>query len=175
MGAFNKKHYRIHTNHKSSLQAPKPSLLWFGLTKEWLLVGGCQKAPFVVKFSHFSRYPPNYLPSSARPLNVSPTSCIKCLVQYTLSSHFPSFSVIGTVTKQEFRLKKKKGKELPTPPQSSYLKFIKEQGTVEKKGLGRGAAMAALKNQGIVVTRSSKHRGLSWVQTADLRLYCTHI
>lgn len=65
----------------------------------------------------------------------------------------------GTVTKLEFRFKKKKGKEAPTPPQNSYLKFIKEWGTVEKKGLGRGAAVAALKNQGIVVTRSSKHRG----------------
>lgn len=159
MGAFNKKHDKKHTNHKSSLQAPKPSLLWFALTKEWLLVGGCQKAPFVVDFSHFSRYPSNHLPS-ARPRNFIPTSCIKCLVQYKLSSHFPSLSEGGIVTKQEFRLKKKKGKELPTPPQSSYLKFIKEQGSVEKKGLGRGAAAAALKNQGIVVTRPSKHRGV---------------
>lgn len=72
---------------------------------------------------------------------------------------FLLFFVGGTVTKLEFRFKKKKGIEAPTPPQNSYLKFIKEWGTVEKKGLGRGAAVAALKNQGIVVTRSSKHRG----------------
>lgn len=107
------------------------------------------KAPFQPPaFHQSSKAEPNYLLQTCGTVNT--------LVPF-------SFFYCGSncnKTKKSVGSKRKR-KELSCP-QSHTTKQLpkvhKEPGT-QKKGLRRGALVAALKNQGIVVTHSSKRRG----------------
>lgn len=115
------------------------------LTNDWFLVGGGWR---LLLSCVFELPVPNHLPSAkARKLILT---CTLTCFEYNIY-WFPILSFCGMMSNKTIREKvEERRKEGPSFSLNQQPQVQKEQGTVEKQGLRRGA-MGALKNQGIVV------------------------